>query len=88
MVGFGCSVQVSEVAVGEPPDPIGIELGVESLKEELAQNHNVEAALIGLLTLSPMDTVGLTLLSKLEQIDDPIAKETVMKARAIIARRK
>ena len=87
MVSFGCSGAVSEISVGSPPEPRGVELGVEALEAEIADDGHKEAAVIGLLKLDPTNKIGLDLVSSLERNSDSISKETVAKARKIISDR-
>jgi hypothetical protein len=81
MVSFGCSGAVSEVSVGNPPEPSGVELGVEALEAEIVDDGHKEAAVIGLLKLQPTNKIALDLVSSLERNSDSISKETVAKAR-------
>ena len=87
MVSFGCSGGVSDVSLGNPPEPSGVQLGVEALEAEIVEDGHKEAAVIGLLELDPANKIALDLISSLERNSDSISKETVVKARKLMSAR-
>ena len=88
MVAFGCSGQVSELSVGNPPSPLGIDLGIKGLESEITEGRHAEASIVGLVTLDPHNVVALDYLSRLEKREDRLAKEAASKARQIISQSK